>query len=169
MLFTKAIVTALPKEGDNWYTCRIPIFEDTTGTEINYQTLSCHAPGVYGGLNVGDCVYVAFEDAKLNIPVIIGRLYVNEQDDYSKGYFNNLLVTNTANLPFNTTIGGINISELVKNNLQVDIDLLYPLGTIMQTQDGLNPSNMYPDTTWEDYGTTTTSNGRVIHNWRRAG
>ena len=168
-MLTKAIIVSVPKDGSNWYTCRVPLFEDTSGTEVVFDALSCHAPGVYGGLNVGDCVYVAFEDAKLNIPVIIGRLYVNEQDDYSKGYFNNLLVTNTANLPFNTTIGGINISELVKNNLQVDIDLLYPLAAILQTGDSESPNNMYPGTVWSNYGTITTSNNNKIYNWKRVG
>ena len=98
-MFTKALVTALPEPGDNVYKVRIPLLEDTTGTEIIYDALSCHPPGVFAGYNVGDCVYVSFEDAKLNIPVIMGKLYVDEKDDYAKGLFNNLQVTKKADLP----------------------------------------------------------------------
>ena len=112
-MFTKALIVDTPKSGDNYYKVRIPLFEDTTGTEIVYDALCCHAPGIFNGLNPGDCVYVSFEDAKLNIPVIIGRLYIEEQDDYSKGYFNNFEVSNTANLPMNTTFGGwLKVKEL---------------------------------------------------------
>ena len=89
-MFTKALIKEIPRNGSNIYKIRIPLFEDTTGTEIIYDALCCHAPGVFGGLNEGDCVYVSFEDAKLNIPVIIGRLFINEKDEYSKGYFNTI-------------------------------------------------------------------------------
>lgn len=105
-MFTKALIVKTPEEGDNHYKVRIPLFEDTTGNEVIYDALSCHPPGVFNGYNEGDCVYVSFEDAKLNIPVIMGRLYTEEQDDYAKGLFNNLNVTNSANLPMSTTFGG---------------------------------------------------------------
>lgn len=112
-MFTKALVVETPENEDNHYKVRIPIFEDTTGDEVIFDALACHAPGVFNGYNVGDCVYVAFEDAKLNIPVIIGRLYVEEQDDYSKGLFNNLSVTGRVQLPMDTTFGdGMSISNL---------------------------------------------------------
>ena len=112
-MFTKALITETPKLGDNHYKVRIPLFEDTTGQEVIMDALCCHAPGVFNGFNVGDCVYVTFEDAKLNIPVIIGKLYVNEQDDFSTGYFNNIKVTNNVKLPMDTTFGnGLKIKSL---------------------------------------------------------
>ena len=168
-MFTKALIVKTPEPGDNWYKVRIPLFEDTTGTEIIYDALCCHAPGTYGGLNPGDCVYVSFEDAKLNIPVIIGRLYVEEQDDYSKGYFNNLEVSNSTHLPMSTTFGdGLSIQNLydtvqflsTANDCPIDIGDVY-------TSLSNNAPTKWPNTTWTDIGTVTTSMGTTIYNWRR--
>ena len=168
-MFTKALIVKTPDEGDNVYKVRIPLFEDTTGTEIIYDALCCHAPGVYNGLNPGDCVYVSFEDAKLNIPVILGRLYIDEQDDYSKGYFNNLEISNSAHLPMSTIFGdGLSIQNLYDtvqylasaNECPVDIGELYSsLSNAAPTK--------WPNTAWTDIGTTVTSTGTTIYNWRR--
>ena len=113
MMFTKALIAAIPEPGDNHYKVRIPLFEDTTGNEVLFDALCCHAPGVFNGYKVGDCVYIAFEDAKLNIPVILGRLFVEEKDNYAKGYFNNLEVSNKVHLPMATSFGdGLQIKTL---------------------------------------------------------
>ena len=140
MLVTKALVTEIPSE-DNYYTVRVPLFEDTSGTEITYRALCCHTPGVFGGLNVGDCVYIAFEDAKLNVPVIIGRLYTREFDEYAKGYFNNLNVTSVARLPLNTMIGDVSMKALFDSvyNTVTSEGSNYPKGAVCQVEDGEDP------------------------------
>ena len=170
-MFTKALIVDIPNEGDNYYKIRLPLFEDTTGEEVYYNALCCHAPGVFGGLNKGDCVYVAFEDAKLNIPVIIGRLYITEKDEYSKGLFNNLNVVNTATLPINTTFGdGLNIKNLY-NTVQYlsaqEGQCPYAIGDIYISSTNNNPDLKWQGTTWTDFGITTTSTGNTIYNWRR--
>jgi len=170
-MFTKALIVSIPEEGSNVYKVRIPLFEDTTGTEVIYDALCCHAPGIFGGLNTGDCVYVAFEDAKLNIPVIIGKLYINEKDDYSKGLFNNLSVKNLAVLPMGTLFGnGLSIQNLydtVQYLSAQDGQCPYAIGDIYYTTINVNPTTKYSGTTWTDFGTTTTSTGNIIYNWRR--
>ena len=172
-MFTKALVVSKPEPGSNIYKVRIPLFEDTSGTEIIYDALCCHAPGVYGGFNAGDCVYVSFEDAKLNIPVIIGRLYINERDDYSKGYFNNLEVSNFAHLPMSTVFGdNLTISTLNSALQYMSNNIGCPTysGDIYTTALNLTSDDLverWPGTSWTDVGTTTTSNGTVLYNWRR--
>lgn len=171
-MFTKALIVDTPKQGDNIYRVRIPLFEDTTGTEIVYDALCCHAPGTYGGLNPGDCVYVSFEDGKMNIPVIIGRLYVEEQDDYAKGFFNNLYVINAAKLPMSTTFGnqGLTIDNLYNMvNYLASIENSPPcnVGGVYQSTVNVDPKDTYPNSVWTNIGTTTTSNGTIIYNWRR--
>lgn len=168
-MFTKALIVKTPEPGDNWYKVRIPLFEDTTGTEIIYNALCCHAPGTYGGFNPGDCVYVSFEDAKLNIPVIIGRLYVEEQDDYSKGYFNNLEVSNSAHLPMSTTFGdGLSISNLYDTVQYLSSNSCpYGVGDVYcTTNTAVDPGVTWQGTAWTNLGTYTVGGANVI-NWRR--
>ena len=166
-MFTKALIVSPPKPGDNIYKVRVPLFEDTTGTEIIYDALCCHAPGVYNGFNPGDCVYITFEDAKLNIPVIIGRLLVNEQDDYSKGYFNNLEVSNSAHLPMSTMFGdGLSIQNLY-DSLNYLSNCPYAIGDVYcTTNTDILPEQNWAGTTWTNLGTTTAGTTN-IYNWRR--
>ena len=168
-MFTKGLIVSTPKQGDNVWKVRIPIFEDTTGTEIIYDALCCHAPGVFGGLNPGDCVCVAFEDAKLNIPVILGRLYIEEKDEYSKGYFNNLKVSNSANLPMSTTFGnGLSIKNLYELVQHLSSNSCpYAVNDIYCTADtDIQPEVNWVGTTWTNLGQTTIG-GVNINNWRR--
>ena len=170
-MFTKALIVDTPRQGDNVFKIRIPLFEDTTGTEIIYDALSCHPPGIFNGYSPGDCVYVSFEDGKMNIPVIMGRLYVEEQDDYAKGYFNNLEISNRAHLPLSTTFGdGLSISNLYNNmNYLMGIENLPPcdIGGIYSSTINKNPQRIYKNSSWTNIGQTTTSTGVIIYNWRR--
>ena len=180
-MFTKALIVSVPEEGSNVYKVRIPLFEDTTGNEIIYDALCCHAPGIYGGLNPGDCVYIAFEDAKLNIPVIIGRLYVKEQDDYAKGLFNNLEVLSKAKLPIDTTFGNGITAETLYNMFQnisvgqapssgVDMNTVYPIGTVYSNiLDAFDPNTEWAGTTWEYmYSIIDTADDSTIKRyWKR--
>ena len=170
-MFTKALVVDTPKGDDNHFRVRIPIFEDTTGTEVIYDALCCYSPGTFGGLNIGDCVYVTFEDAKLNVPVIIGRLYTREADDYAKGLFNNLQVTNMARLPINTSFGDVvtagNLVDLVQNQSHLTVENIYPVGAyfICDASSTMNPTNMWPGTTWASNSISVS--GVNLTAWRR--
>ena len=70
----KAIIKSLPKD-NNKYLVRIPPLEDNTTKEMILPALLCNQPGEYGNYKVGDVVFVEFENNKLDVPVIIGRLY----------------------------------------------------------------------------------------------
>ena len=116
-------------------------------------------------------MYVTFEDAKLNIPVIIGRLYTREDDDYAKGLFNNLKVTNTANLPLNTMFGDIatagDLAQLLQNQNTTIVENAYPIDSYFFCSRGaVNPNNIWPGTTW-DTGTDITVSGINLTAWRR--
>ena len=118
-MLTKALIKELPEEGSNIFKIRVPLFEDTTGSEIIYNALYCYPPGIYGGLDIGDCVYVAFEDDKLNIPVILGKLYTGTTDeDYVFANINNLSVSSQANLPDNTMLGDSVSFNTIYNMMQ---------------------------------------------------
>lgn len=55
---------------------RIPIFEDRTGNKVVCKATFAIPPGVYNGFQVGDVVYVAFEDGHISTPVVIGKLFL---------------------------------------------------------------------------------------------
>ena len=74
-MIIKSYIKALPNQGSNVYKVRVPFLEDNTNREMIFDALLCSPPGEYYGYKVGDCVYVEFEDDKLNIPVILGKLY----------------------------------------------------------------------------------------------
>lgn len=122
----KGYIVSIPEPGDNHFQVRIPFIEDNTGVEIIMTALLCSQPGVYGGYDIGDCVFVSFEgdkhmddDVITDTPVIIGKLY----QDVPIGVHNNciiesLTVSSKADLPNNTTFGGqsaADIFDLIQN------------------------------------------------------
>jgi len=112
-MILKGYIKSLPKNGTNIFRVRIPFLEDNTSREMVFDALLCNQPGEYQGYEVGDCVFVIFENDKLNTPVIMGKLYI-EDSKYSKSHHivNNLDVNGTVNLPDNTTIGGYSINDI---------------------------------------------------------
>lgn len=88
---------------------RMPIFESTSSA--NYaiaRALFAVQPGVFNGYTVGDVVFVAFEDNRIDRPVVIGKLYLGtaEESLNSGGaiYGKNLVINGTAELPTTTAI-----------------------------------------------------------------
>ena len=73
MIF-KAFIKELPKN-DNKYVVRVPALEDNTTREMVLSALLCNQPGEYAGYKVGDVVFVEFENNKLDVPIILGKLY----------------------------------------------------------------------------------------------
>lgn len=116
----KGYIVSIPEPGDNHFQVRIPFIEDNTGMEIVMTSLLCGQPGVYGGFDIGDCVFVSFEgdkhmdeDVITDTPVIIGKLY---QDEVLGVHNNHLIETlsvlSKADLPTDTTFGGQSVAEL---------------------------------------------------------
>lgn len=115
MLLTKAFITKLPDEGFNIYQVRVPLMEDNTQREAIYNATCCASPGTFNAYQVGDCVYVDFEDEEITTAVIMGKLVKSENEEENNVYtsINDLNVTGRTVLPEDTTIGGYTISNLV--------------------------------------------------------
>ena len=85
----------------------------TTTEDLNTATI-CSMPNCYINPQVGDIVFVAFEDNTYYKAVILGHLsraaMTNTYGDFS---MNSLLVNSSAKLPEETTIGSITSEELL--------------------------------------------------------
>lgn len=114
-MILKAYIVQLPDEGSNEYQVRIPYFEGNTNREVIYSALLCNQPGEYDGYKVGDCVFVGFEDTRLNVPIILGKLYTEKEDVASSHTVSNLNVTGSITLPADTKIGGYSTVDIFKN------------------------------------------------------
>ena len=115
MLLTKAFITKLPDKGSNIYQVRVPLMEDNTQGEAIYNATCCASPGTFNAYQVGDCVYIDFEDEEITTAVIMGKLVKSENEEENNVYtsINDLNVTGRTVLPEDTTIGGYTISNLV--------------------------------------------------------
>ena len=116
----KAFVIKLPQSDDNMFKVRIPFLEDNTTNEMVFDALLCNQPGEYNGYNVGDCVFVSFENDKLNTPIILGKLYVNQEGELPTYHIlNELNVTSRVTLPENTTIGNYTLGDILNSAQQL--------------------------------------------------
>lgn len=101
-----------------------------TSTEnLNIATI-CTLPNCYVNLQIGDVVFVGFEDNTYYKAVILGHLcregYYNTHADVS---LSNLVVNDSAKLPDTTKIGDVSSDEIsclkgVKDNIQKQIDMI---------------------------------------------
>ena len=117
---------------------RLPIYDGLANTKnatsnenLSYATV-CITTNLNNSLNVGDIVYVSFEDNDKGKPVILGQLYKEEMNTLAdiklnSANINQLTVNKNASLPQNTSIGSISSKEIaalsgVKDNIQNQID-----------------------------------------------
>ena len=85
--------------------------EDNTNNRMIFNALLCNQPGCYEGYSVGDCVFVAFENNKMNTPIILGKLYVEPIKVPNYNLVNNLVVTDSVTLPEDTKIGNYSTKD----------------------------------------------------------
>ena len=118
-MLTKAII--LNRLLDNHYLVRIPILENPNDSEISKveATLS-HTPGIVEAFKKDDVVIVGFEDHSPYKPIILGKLFVDEDENEPRGYaqVESLEVKESASLPNDLTIGGRdfqNVSQMFDN------------------------------------------------------
>lgn len=131
----KAIIESI--ESDYLYKVRIPIYhkiENTIGATPTRELPTapvCTMPGVYPHYQIGDIVWVDFENGEIGYPVILGLLYREEESkSVSDVKFSSLTVDNDAILPEGTSIGNVkesitalpqivrtveNLSDIVEN------------------------------------------------------
>ncbi len=117
MLLTKAFITELPDKGSNIFKVRVPLMEDNTEGEAIFEATCLSTPGLYNTLHVDDCVYVDFEDDEITNAVIMGKLMSEDETPTGDGNYQtteDLKVADRAELPENTTIGGVSITEILQ-------------------------------------------------------
>lgn len=131
-MITKGIITKLPEPGTNIFEVRLPILEksginhtdqSSAQSRLTSSVLSatlCYMPGMYHGFNVGDVVFVGFEDNKIR-PIILGKLYTGfDDEDNNQICTANMDVKSTARLPENTAIADVTYNDLyyLKNEFE---------------------------------------------------
>ena len=119
-MITKAIVE---QQIDNYrYRVRIPLFDrvEDAATYTDFEDL-CVATlsstkGISNSLNIGDVVFVGFEDNNASKPIILGHLYreVLTKENTAFIQVSNATITDTVNLPENTFIGNISYRQLLE-------------------------------------------------------
>ena len=122
MITTKAYVTKVPEDDSNIFTVRVPLMEDNTETEAEFEAILSHSPGIYKGIEVGDCVIVTYEDDKYDTAIILGKLFTEiPENDQAFGLFNQLEVTGSVILPQDTKIGNYTPQDIF--NLYQGVDM----------------------------------------------
>lgn len=128
-MITKAIIESIHS---NKIIVRIPTINKSSlavgannTSELDAAPI-CTLPGISPKYQVGDVVYVSFEDDDLGKPVIIGRLNTNSSSSVSDINIHSLKVSIDADLPKSSIIGDINSNELsklsgIENNIQREL------------------------------------------------
>jgi hypothetical protein len=105
-LITKAIVTSINQAG-NRCVVRMPLFETAASSApIEAEALVNIAPGMFNSLEVGDVVFIAFEENALEKPIILGKLFRGAEIEGNirggGGILDSLKVRTSAAIPSST-------------------------------------------------------------------
>lgn len=133
-MLTKAIIQSIDYT-KNMCRVRIPLFENAA-RNINIIEADAQiniVPGIYNSYKTGDIVFIGFEENKMELPIILGKLFVSasaEADSYRGNVSgNSLAITDTAQLPYSTVF---NYDKIAQN------DMLYKdLNTPKKLADGI--------------------------------
>lgn len=144
-MITKAIVEQIMSPYE--VKVRIPLLDRTTMSSLSTSTENlnlatiCTLPNCYTNIQVGDVVFVGFEDNTYYKAVVLGHLAREAMSDtYADVIFNSIDVRETVRLSSDTSIGEVtssNISQLqgARDNLQKQIDNLQEqLDKLIQAQ-----------------------------------
>ena len=123
-MITKAIIEKVENDGYH-YKVRIPILHkiaDAPGSTPFKElpiALVCYAPGCKPNLNVGDVVYVGFENNQYSEPVILGMLLNDSYKESSASIrADSIQASVNVNLPnSNVNFGNITLSDIVDNTI----------------------------------------------------
>lgn len=127
-MITKAIV--LNKiTNSNKYLVRVPIFETFTNTSDPnnltnaslFEATYAYQPGNTDGLAPNDVVYVGFENNDYSNVVIIGKLYLGDENTAtSHQNVNTLVVNGSTTLNGQVKINGVDFSLIDEHNQAID-------------------------------------------------
>ena len=125
IVLTKAIIQSIDYT-KNICKVRIPLFE-TASRNVNMIEADAQfniVPGIYNSYKTGDVVFIGFEENKMELPVILGKLFVSAsaEADSHRGNLsgNSLSITDTAQLPYSTVF---NYDQIAQNSkLYVDLN-----------------------------------------------
>lgn len=116
-MITKAIIEQ--KVDDFRYKVRIPIFNKSknvlsaTPTEELDIAPVCTMPGCHVNYQVGDVVFVGFDDSEKYEPIILGMLYRKEDTGTLMSITaESIITTISSNLSKHTSIGGLSEEKL---------------------------------------------------------
>lgn len=116
-MITRGIVENISEDdGIKRYLVRLPIFNGSstspgaTPSEELQWAICADTVGVSGTINVGDSVFVGFENNDMSMPLILGSLIGN--DDFVSFSGKSLNIDGSARLPKNTNIGDISYNTL---------------------------------------------------------
>ena len=105
-MITKAIIQSIHPAG-NRCVVRMPIFETASSSRpIEAEALVNISPGMFNNLEVGDVVFIAFEENAMEKPIILGKLFRGVEIENSirggAGVLNTLNVKSSAAIPSST-------------------------------------------------------------------
>ena len=124
-MLTKAIIQNIDYT-KNMCRVRIPLFENASR---NVNMIEADAqinivPGIYNSYKTGDVVFIGFEENKMELPVILGKLFVSaatEANSYRGNVSgNSLAITDNAQLPYSTVFNYSNITQNDKLYKELD-------------------------------------------------
>ena len=119
-MITKGKIVSIDSD-NKLYGVRIPLLESAgiNRTQVLQCTL-CYNKGNVNSLRIDDTVFVDFEDNKIESPVIIGALFVGEDEATNYSLCQSLTVTGNAQLPLDTKIG----NDVTGKDLKIAIDFI---------------------------------------------
>lgn len=102
---------------DNLYRVEIPTLRTANNTTVTSTSafvsdaLLCYQPGSINSYRVGDVVFLIIDTPEA-LPIIMGKMFIGEEEATTFNKCNTLEVTQTATLPENTIIGDISFKDL---------------------------------------------------------
>ena len=117
-MLTKGIV--ITKNINNGkYLVRIPYLENAGRLKnCNIEATASVVPGISESFAPDDIVILGFEDHMPEKPIIIGKLFVREEEARGYAKISSLEVNDSAHLPENTQVGEFNLVKTLRDLIQ---------------------------------------------------